>query len=514
MMRSYFTAAALFAASGSVYAATGVLSSDSPCTLASGSTTCTTNFQATGVGTAVICAWKVQPTPIKLRSCGGSAYVLGFTWPWTGISPTTIELRGHTGFPDGSLSSYSGSQFLDRETVNAVLPPQPSGNLSANSPCQLGPTESNCTVQLTAEKSNVPIACIWKEQTRALISCNANSNWSTSWAWAGAIGSDLVLKAHSIYPTQDSNWPNSRESIFLAAQTLDREVVFGLLSSPRPKNIAHRGNSDNYVENGQLALISAAQVGADFVEIDASVTLDGVPMIYHDSTFGRLVQCDRVGLTNRAVSELRWSDISSHCKYQAALVGNPSSVPLSCQFYPADRILRLTEALRIADCAGLGVLLEIKPNAAAAAFRDLADYSAQQLSSRPCSEIFSCFDRVLVQSFQTQSLDAFDTLRDGSESKYLQNIRLVRLIGSSYGQYLLSSDSYWSYLWDRDGVAFDYRPFGEDLLLSVNLMRLQHPSKWIGIYTPNAAGVLQTVNRGSLDGIVTDAPATLYQIQY
>lgn len=52
--------------------------------------------------------------------------------------------------------------------------------------------------------------------------------------------------------------------------------------------IAHRGASEEHVENGATALRKAGALGADMVEIDVRLTSDGVPVVFHDETLERV----------------------------------------------------------------------------------------------------------------------------------------------------------------------------------------------------------------------------------
>lgn len=51
--------------------------------------------------------------------------------------------------------------------------------------------------------------------------------------------------------------------------------------------IAHRGASGTRPENTQLALQHAIDLGAQCVEIDVSISADGVPFVHHDDTLDR-----------------------------------------------------------------------------------------------------------------------------------------------------------------------------------------------------------------------------------
>ena len=51
--------------------------------------------------------------------------------------------------------------------------------------------------------------------------------------------------------------------------------------------IAHRACPQHAPENSIAGIRRAAELGADGVEVDVQRTLDGVPILMHDSTLGR-----------------------------------------------------------------------------------------------------------------------------------------------------------------------------------------------------------------------------------
>ena len=66
-------------------------------------------------------------------------------------------------------------------------------------------------------------------------------------------------------------------------QNVIREALTGY-----PLVIAHRGDSAEYPENTLDAIISAAEQGADAVEVDVRCSKDGVPYLFHDDTLDRV----------------------------------------------------------------------------------------------------------------------------------------------------------------------------------------------------------------------------------
>ncbi|MEX3102765.1 MULTISPECIES: glycerophosphodiester phosphodiesterase [unclassified Streptomyces] len=68
--------------------------------------------------------------------------------------------------------------------------------------------------------------------------------------------------------------------------------------------VAHRGDPYRFRENTLDSLRSALSRGADAVEIDVRLTRDGVPVLLHDETMGRLWEVDRP-LASLSAAEVR-----------------------------------------------------------------------------------------------------------------------------------------------------------------------------------------------------------------
>ena len=61
----------------------------------------------------------------------------------------------------------------------------------------------------------------------------------------------------------------------------------GLFDSGLPLVIAHRGASGDAPENTMAAFELAVDQGADVVELDVHLTLDGHPIVFHDDLLDR-----------------------------------------------------------------------------------------------------------------------------------------------------------------------------------------------------------------------------------
>jgi glycerophosphoryl diester phosphodiesterase len=86
--------------------------------------------------------------------------------------------------------------------------------------------------------------------------------------------------------------------------------------APATMVVAHRGGcrtSDDCgaSENSLEILRMAQRLGADRVEVDVQVTSDGVPILYHDESFGPLLTSGRY--CKGAVADFTWAHVTQLC---------------------------------------------------------------------------------------------------------------------------------------------------------------------------------------------------------
>lgn len=110
-----------------------------------------------------------------------------------------------------------------------------------------------------------------------------------------------------------------------------------------PAVIAHRGASGDAPENTLAAMNLAADQGASCVEIDVSISADGVPFVHHDDTLDRCTTGSGL-LCEHSAQELDRLDAS---KATPEFAGEP--------------LPRLSALIELLDARGLGLNLEIKP---------------------------------------------------------------------------------------------------------------------------------------------------------
>lgn len=149
-----------------------------------------------------------------------------------------------------------------------------------------------------------------------------------------------------------------------------------------PNVIAHRGVHTVARENTLPAFRQAREVGADWVELDARRTRDGVVVVHHDAHLD-----DGSLLADLDVDQL------------------PEFIP------------SLAEALE--ECRGLGVNIEIKN------LPSDPDFDADHLVSDAVAGLARAYlddDQVIVSSFNVDALDRLQTVDPGIPLAYLFSI--------------------------------------------------------------------------------------------
>ena len=149
-----------------------------------------------------------------------------------------------------------------------------------------------------------------------------------------------------------------------------------------PTVIAHRGAREAAQENTLPAFRLAREFGAEWVELDARRTADGVVVVHHDAQLG----------DGRLLSELTVDELP--------------------EFIPS-----LAEALE--ECHGMGVNIEIKN------LPSDPDYDAEHLVSDAVAGLVQAYlgpERALVSSFNIDTLDRLHAVDPTIPLAYLFDI--------------------------------------------------------------------------------------------
>jgi glycerophosphoryl diester phosphodiesterase len=131
--------------------------------------------------------------------------------------------------------------------------------------------------------------------------------------------------------------------------TKDLDTDFFGARSPRV--MAHRGASAEYPENTMLAFRAAAEIGADYIELDVHCTRDGEVVVVHDAALSRIASDDRL-VAEMTIDQLEMVD--------AALNFSPAGDAWPFRAVGI-RIPRLAEVL--SSWPALRFVIEFKPRA-------------------------------------------------------------------------------------------------------------------------------------------------------
>lgn len=153
-----------------------------------------------------------------------------------------------------------------------------------------------------------------------------------------------------------------------------------------PKIIGHRGACGSAPENTLASIARAIELGAQAIEIDATVTQDGTPVVMHDFNVDRC--SDSSGpVVLKTIDEVNAIDAGSWFAPE----------------FKGERIPHLNDALNLVSTLGVALNLELKPTlgweeptARAAAASVKAGWPADA--------------RILVSSMSTLALDVFHEL--------------------------------------------------------------------------------------------------------
>jgi len=197
--------------------------------------------------------------------------------------------------------------------------------------------------------------------------------------------------------TQLLEWIPTRVSAWL--DHLDATIPPG---QRRVLRIAHRGASAYAAENSLAAIRAAAELGADFVEIDIRTSADDVPVVIHDSSLKRShgINGDVSDLT---VKELR------------------------CMTATGSQIASFDDAVKLCRELGLGLYLDIKRLNADAALSMFESLESHQYMKHT---IFGAFRPDYLADIKAARPDAKTSILFGAVD--IDPVKLAQSINADY----------------------------------------------------------------------------------
>ena len=238
--------------------------------------------------------------------------------------------------------------------------------------------------------------------------------------------------------------------------------------------IAHRGAGAYYPENTMIAFRSAYEMGAEMIELDVTLSKDGIPVVIHDEDLDRTTN-GKGKVADKTLKELKELDAGSwfDSKFQG------------------ERIPTLEEVLEFAS-GKISLNIEIKPETVTDTVHGGVEERVLSLVKEYEMEqyvLFSSFDYRAIEHLKALDVDIYGALlynepqsRKRSPSKLVQDYQ-ANAFNCSYRQY--------SKKWADE------------------LKNAQIP---VYIYTVNSKRTMKKVIGRGVSGIFTDKPDVLKEL--
>ncbi|MGE7839951.1 glycerophosphoryl diester phosphodiesterase membrane domain-containing protein [Lysinibacillus sp. NPDC093712] len=251
-------------------------------------------------------------------------------------------------------------------------------------------------------------------------------------------------------------------------------IIFSILSimniysleksvyAPDTKIIAHRGYTAGNVENTISGLVSAANAGADIIELDIQQTVDGEFVVFHDRTLRRLAG------KNGVVANMTLSDLKTITIYENGLT---------------DKISSLDDFIEIAKALDVTLLIELKVHGKER--EDLLPRLVEKLRA------YKVLDTYYVQSSDSQLMTQLKILTP--------NLR----VGIVYALNIGPIDDL-----NVDFIALEESWVNEDLITE---LKAQHMDLFV--WTLNKDRSLQEFIEKNVSGVITDHPDVALEIR-
>jgi glycerophosphoryl diester phosphodiesterase len=231
-----------------------------------------------------------------------------------------------------------------------------------------------------------------------------------------------------------------------------------------PLVIAHRGASLVAPENTLIAFRTAAELGADAVELDAKLTADGHVVVHHDRTLDRTT--DGTGpLSARTLEELQRLDAGSHLDTK----------------YAGERIPTLKQVFQE---IGDRLLINVELTNYAHPFDNLPEVVVQMAHE------FDLMRRVLISSFNPIAL-----------------IRIRRLAPEiALGLLVMAEQPAWLVTVFRSKIPYQaYHPSFP--MVHEQLIKHEHAlGHRVNVWAVNDEDQIKDMLKLGVDGVITDAP--------
>ncbi|WP_336635930.1 glycerophosphodiester phosphodiesterase [Lysinibacillus fusiformis] len=242
--------------------------------------------------------------------------------------------------------------------------------------------------------------------------------------------------------------------VFVVLSMININSLEKSVYAPDTKIIAHRGYVAGNVENTISGLVSAANAGADLIEIDIQQTVDGEFVVFHDRTLRRLAGKNGV-IANMTLSELKTLTIHQNGY--------------------SDKIASLEDCIEIAKALDVALLIELKVHGKET--EDMLPKLVEKLRK------YKVLDSYYVQSSDGQKMTQL--------KKLVPNLRVGIVYALNIGPMEESVDF----------IALEESWVTEQLIEELK----QNPMD-LFVWTLNDDRSLQTFIEKNVSGVITDHP--------
>lgn len=252
----------------------------------------------------------------------------------------------------------------------------------------------------------------------------------------------------------------------------------------RPLIFAHGGAKDMFPENTMVAFDGAAAIGIDVLEIDSSLSADGVLVAIHGPNLES---------TTNGSGPVRNTTLAEIQSLNAAFT---FSDPEGKNPYLNNGVVHptLADVLRRFQDTDLKFLIELKDK------EEDAQEAATALAA--LLDELNMENRVIVASFHTETLVAFRELTNGRipTSGSEDELRLI-IIPSIFG-----IDSWWVFPGQVAALQIPVERSGFNLTRRAIIRHAHQHAQAVHYWTIDDPSMMQTLAERGADGIITDRP--------
>ncbi|WP_271495721.1 glycerophosphodiester phosphodiesterase [Enterococcus sp. 5H] len=250
--------------------------------------------------------------------------------------------------------------------------------------------------------------------------------------------------------------------IFMIMGISNTGILSQIIYQPSTLIIAHRGDTANGVENTISSLKSAAEIGADFVEMDVQETKDQKFVVFHDYTLRRLAN------RSESISDLTLAEL------QEITVSSGSF---------SDKIPSLEEYIEVAKKEHVKLLIEIKLHGNESA--DMEKNLVELLQKEGVTRDY------LVQGLNGETVKRVKELDPTIKTGYLVALNIGNL----------------------PEIEADFLVLEEFSFTTRLLEQAREQGKTVFVWTVNRENLMRKYLRLDIDGMITNYPQTALQLR-